>query len=104
MTDYSKPYEAEVYQKLIQILREVAPFKVVGEITPTTSLVDDFGFDSIDMMDLLLKIKEVFGADKPEIIDVDSFVSCAYNSTDGKPVMVRTICQIILENLYQKVG
>jgi acyl carrier protein len=102
MTDSKKYSEEEVYQKLIKIIREVAPLKVVGEITLNTSLVEDFAFDSIDMMDLLLKIQEVFMRENAEPINLNQFISCAYNNPNGRAVTVRSVCSMILKNLYEK--
>jgi acyl carrier protein len=102
MTDSKNYSEEEVYQKLIQILREVAPLKVVGQITPSTSLIEDFAFDSIDMMDLLLKIQEVFIGENSEPINLNQFISCAYNNPDGRAVTVKSVCNLIMKNLYEK--
>lgn len=102
MTDSKNYSEEEVYQKLIQIIREVVPLKTVGEITPNTSLVEDFAFDSIDTMDLLLKIQEVFMGENSDPINLDQFISYAYNNPDGKAVTVKSICSLILKNLYEK--
>lgn len=104
MVNLERYSEQEVFEMLKQILREVAPFKVVGEITPDTSLQEDFGFDSIDFMDLLLKIQEVFIREESEPINAERFISCAYNGSDGRALTVKTICNLIMENLAERAG
>lgn len=104
MVNLERYSEQEVFEMLKQILREVAPVKVVGEITLDTSLQEDFGFDSIDFMDLLLKIQEVFVREDSEPINVERFISCAYNGSDGRALTVRTICNLIMENLTKRAG
>jgi len=90
--------EEEVFEQLKEILYEVAPLKVIEEITQQTSLLEDFAFDSIDIMGTLLKIQERFLKDS-SIIEVDAFLNETFSNE--KRFTVRMICQQILE-LIQK--
>lgn len=92
--------EKEVFEELKEILREVAPLKIVNEITPESSLVDDFAFDSIDIMDTLLKIQERFFKQNKEPIDVDKFLKEAYSGDNPKAMPVKTICEFIMKIIY----
>lgn len=87
--------ENEVFTGLQEIIYEVAPLKVVDEIKPEDSLVEDFAFDSIDTMQLLLKIRERFLADKDIPIDINGFLQEAYSGCEGKPVTVKHLCHLI---------
>lgn len=84
----------EIFTGLKEILREVAPYKIVGEVTPEKSLVKDFAFDSIDTMGMLLKLQERFLKNR-SIIDVDKFVNQAFKGSDGKSATVNRICTLI---------
>lgn len=87
--------EAEIFEQFKAILTEVAPTKIVDEITPESSLLDDYGFDSIEIIDTLLKIQERFLGDDPEPLDLESFLSEAYASDNGNGMTVNTICNLI---------
>jgi acyl carrier protein len=84
----------EIFVGLKEILYEVAPFKIEGEVTPEKSLVKDFSFDSIDTMGMLLKVQEKFLKNR-SIIDVDKFVNQAFKGSDGKSSTVNRICTLI---------
>jgi acyl carrier protein len=88
----------KIFSGLKEILYEVAPLKVVGEITPEISLVEDFAFDSIDIIQMLLRIQERF-APENSTIDMDRFLHEAYNDCDGQAAKVKTVCRLIAENL-----
>ena len=54
-----KKYTSEEKLKIVQkSLLEVAPDKVIDEITMETSITNDLVLDSIEIMDLLIKIRE----------------------------------------------
>jgi len=94
----SEPYQLtseEIFSGLKKILQEVAPLKVVGEITPETSLIEDFAFDSIDMMQMLIKIKEHFLGDKD--LPQEQFFSEIYYSSEEQPVTVKSVSRLIAE-------
>jgi len=88
--------EKKVFDTLKEILDEVAPYKITGEVTLDTSLVRDYAFDSIDIMEVLLKVQQRF-LDGRSIDDIDKFVNRAFRGEDGKPVTVRALCGLILE-------
>jgi acyl carrier protein len=96
--DSRKLTDKEIFNQLKEILFEVAPLKVVDEITPETSLVEDFAFDSIDIMQMLLRIQERF-APEDSTVDMDKFLQEAYNDSDGQAAKVKTVCRLIAENL-----
>jgi len=85
--------EDEIFTQLKEILYEVAPLKVVDEVTPETSLVEDFAFDSIDMMQMLIKIKERLLGDKD--LPLDQFLNEAYCAQEGQPVTIKNISRLI---------
>jgi acyl carrier protein len=85
-----------IFDNLIEILHEVAEYKITGEITLQTSLAKDYAFDSIDIMGVLLKVQERFLKDKP-ILDIDQFVNRAFRGTDGAPVTIAAMCDLIRE-------
>jgi len=87
--------EEEIFVQVKEILKEVAPTKVIGEVTLDSSIVDDFAFDSIDIIDTLLKIQEIFFSEVEEPIDVESFLTQAYQGDDGRVMSVSTICNLI---------
>lgn len=95
--------EEEIFAGLKEILHEVAPFKIVGEVTPEKSLVKDFAFDSIDTMGMLLKVQERFLKDR-SIIDVDQFVNQAFKGSDGKSATVNRICTLIGSIIHGSSG
>ncbi len=95
--DVRRLTENEIFTGLKEIICEVAPLKVVAEIKPEDSLVEDFAFDSIDTMQLLLKIRERFLADEDMSIDIDGFLKEAYSDCEEKPVTVRRLCRLIAD-------
>lgn len=88
----------EIFLGLKEILHEVAPLKVVEEITLESSLVEDFAFDSIDIMQMLLRIRERFAPENSSM-DMDKFLQEAYSDSEGETARVKTICRLIAENL-----
>lgn len=93
----------DIFIGLKEILYEVAPFKIIGEVTPEKSLVKDFTFDSIDTMGMLLKVQERFLKNR-SIIDVDQFINQAFKSSDGKPATVKRICTLINNIIHENKG
>ncbi|UCH94142.1 MAG: hypothetical protein JSV88_28265 [Candidatus Aminicenantes bacterium] len=98
MKDISKEVmllsEEEVFLQLKEILYEVAPLKIVEEITYQTSLVEDFAFDSIDIMGTLLKIQERFLKDS-SMFEVDAFINETFSKE--RRFTVRMVCQQIVK-------
>jgi len=37
-----------------------------------------------------------------EPINLNQFISCTYNNPNGRAVTVRSVCSMILKNLYEK--
>jgi acyl carrier protein len=95
--------KAEIFEQLKAILAEVAPAKIVDEITPESSLLDDYGFDSIEIIDTLLKIQERFLGDDPDPLDLESFLSGVYASDNGNAMSVKAICDLISGYFEMKV-
>jgi len=91
--------EEEIFVSLKEILYEVAPLKIVDEVTLDSSLVEDYAFDSIDMMTMLLNIQNRFLKENP-MLDLDRFLNETFSRGDGKPVTVRTVCQLIAEHIH----
>ena len=95
--------EEEIFVGLKEILYEVAPFKIVGEVTPEKSLVKDFSFDSIDTMGMLLKVQERF-LKNSSIIDVDQFINQAFKGSDGNSATVNRICALVSHIIQDTSG
>jgi acyl carrier protein len=93
----------EIFAGLKEILYEVAPYKIIGEVTPEKSLVKDFTFDSIDTMGMLLKVQERFLQNR-SIIDVDQFINQAFKGSDGKSATVNRICTLIGDIIHGSRG
>jgi acyl carrier protein len=85
--------EEKIFKQFKEILYEVAPLKVIEEITMQTSLIEDFAFDSIDIMGTLLKIQERFLKDS-SILEMDSFLNETFSNE--KRFTVQMICQQII--------
>lgn len=71
----------EVQEKVIQIVSEATKVEVAN-IKPDTSFIDDLNLDSLDMVEMMMKMEEEFGIEIPEdqteslktINDVTSFL------------------------------
>ena len=86
--------EEEVFLQLKEILYEVAPLKILEEITYQTSLVEDFSFDSIDIMGTLLKIQERFLKDA-SMFEVDAFINETFSNE--RQFTVQMLCRQIVK-------
>lgn len=83
-----------VFEKTETILKEVNPQKVLGEVTPDSSLIHDFAFDSIDIMDTMLKIQQTFLSESANL-DMESFISDIFEDENNAGMTVGTICKLI---------
>lgn len=71
----------EVQEKVIQIVSDATKVEVAS-IKPETSFIDDLNLDSLDMVEMMMKMEEEFGVEIPEdqteslktINDVTSFL------------------------------
>jgi acyl carrier protein len=95
--------EDDIFTGLKQILYEVAPYKIKGDVTLEKCLVKDFTFDSIDTMGMLLKVQERFLKNR-SIIDVDQFINQAFKSNDGKSATVKRICTLVSNIINENSG
>ena len=55
----------EMQEKVIAIVSEAANVEVAN-IKPETSFVDDLNLDSLDMVEMMMKMEEEFGVEIPE--------------------------------------
>jgi len=55
----------EIQEKVISIVSEAANVEV-GNIKAETSFVDDLNLDSLDMVEMMMKMEEEFGVAIPE--------------------------------------
>lgn len=55
----------EMQEKVISIVSEAANVEV-ATIKPETSFVDDLNLDSLDMVEMMMKMEEEFGVEIPE--------------------------------------
>ena len=96
MEGVSKPIKqlskTEIFEGMKEILHEVAESKIVDEITMDTSLVEDFAFDSIDIMGTLLKIQERFFKGNATM-ELEKFLDDSFS--DDKLFIIGGICDEI---------
>jgi len=101
MAEISKSMKAlnkqEVFEQLKKILYEVAPSKIVHEITMNSSLTEDFGFDSINIVDTFLKAQERFINRGNTSTSFEKFLSDGISGLDTHAMVVESICDYILE-------
>ena len=92
-----KKYTSEEKLKIVQkSLLEVAPDQVIDEITMETSITNDLVLDSIEIMDLLIKIREEMqSAEEQEAIDIDRLL--IYLFAESEDVLVKSICDFMDE-------
>ena len=55
----------EMQEKVISIVSEAANVEIAN-IKPETSFVDDLNLDSLDMVEMMMKMEEEFGVEIPE--------------------------------------
>ena len=55
----------EMQEKVISIVSEAANVEIAN-IKPETSFVDDLNLDSLDMVEMMMKMEEEFGIEIPE--------------------------------------
>ncbi|MGD9212455.1 MAG: acyl carrier protein [Desulfobacteraceae bacterium] len=91
-----------IFKTLKDILMEVACFKVIGDITFESSLTNDFGFDSIDIMDMLTRVQETFIFDDEFDLDMMQFFQNNNTEEDLGSFTVGGICKLIQDNLKRE--
>jgi acyl carrier protein len=57
--------QMELQQKVIQLVSDATKIDT-NNITETTSFVDDLNLDSLDMVELMMKMEDEFGVEIPE--------------------------------------
>ena len=88
-----KKYTSEEKLKIItDCLLEVAPEKMIDELTIQTSITNDLVLDSIEIMDLLIKIRETM---KNSNQDIDRLLVYLFANTED--VLVKAICDFMDE-------
>lgn len=92
-----KKYSLEEKLKIVQeSLLEVAPDKVIDEITMETSITNDLVLDSIEIMDLLIRIREEMQSEnEQEEVDIDRLL--IYLFAESEDVLVKSICDFMDE-------
>ena len=55
----------EIQEKVISIVSEAANVEI-GSIKAETSFIDDLNLDSLDMVEMMMKMEEEFGVEIPE--------------------------------------
>jgi len=84
----------EVFRSIKEIMYEVAPAKIVEEITYESSPIEDFAFDSMDVMDMFIKIQERYG-----LYD-DNFNDLLTRGKDGFDVRtLDAICNTFIDRI-----
>ena len=92
-----KKYTSEEKLKIItDCLLEVAPEKMIDELTIQTSITNDLVLDSIEIMDLLIKIPETMkNSNQDEQVDIDRLLVYLFANTED--VLVKAICDFMDE-------
>lgn len=92
-----KKYTSEKKLQIIkESLFEIVPEKMIDEVTMETSITNDLILDSIEIMDLLIKIREAMQMDNQnEQIDIDRLL--IYLFADTEDVLVKSICDFMDE-------
>jgi acyl carrier protein len=60
----SLPTKQELENSIIQVIKEVLRYD--GTVTIDSHLVDDLDFDSLDLMEVLVEVQELYNFDMPE--------------------------------------
>ena len=71
------PTKDEIYQQLLEILDEL--FEIdASEVSPESQLYDDLDIDSIDAVDMMVRVKEITGKrlDPEDFKDVRTVQDC----------------------------
>lgn len=60
----SLPTKQELETAIIKVIKDILRYD--GEVTPSSHLVDDLDFDSLDLMEVLVEVQELYNFDMPE--------------------------------------
>lgn len=60
------------FEKIVELVKEHLALEDVSHITPETSLMHDLEVDSLDAVEIIMKIEDTFGIEIPDE-DVNSF-------------------------------
>lgn len=82
---------------IIEKIKQVAPHKVIESITLDTSLTEEIALDSIELMDLLLLVKEdlIEKERTDDGIDIERMI--LYLFAGDNDITVSTLCEFIDE-------
>ncbi len=70
--------EAQIRQKVLQLIKQTAPEADVDTLNPEKRLRDQLDFDSVDFMNFALALQEAFRVQIPEfdLIELSTIRSC----------------------------
>jgi acyl carrier protein len=57
--------EIEIQERVIKLVSDATKVDV-AKISPTTTFVDDLNLDSLDIVELMMKMEDEFGVEIPE--------------------------------------
>lgn len=60
------------YQKIVELIKDHLALDDVSNVTPQTSLMGDLEVDSLDAVEIIMKIEDTFGLEIPDE-DVNQF-------------------------------
>jgi len=60
------------FEKIVELVKEHLALEDVSNITPETSLMHDLEVDSLDAVEIIMKIEDTFGIEIPDE-DVNTF-------------------------------
>lgn len=88
----------EVLENVKIFVQEIAEGRIEGEVDSTASLLNEYSFSSIDIMDLLIKVRDAFFADN-EDLDAGELLNDIYEAYETGAVSVKSVAESILKLL-----
>ncbi|WP_315067812.1 hypothetical protein [uncultured Clostridium sp.] len=95
--NYTQKYNGEeILSMLNEIFKEVVPEKVTKDITLETLITEDLALDSVEIMDILLKIRQKLTSDG-STIDMDKLLNFLVIAGEGQAISVQSLCNLVDE-------
>lgn len=86
----------DVYDSLIRIICKIGQERIDGPVGLDDSIIEKYTFNSIDIMDVMIAIREEY-FDEDHEIDVNDFMSRTYSYYEEGFITVRAIGDVITE-------
>lgn len=89
----------EMMEKVKGFAKEIAAGRVEGEIDVDSSLLNEYAFSSIDIMDLLLKMRYEYFNDNEEL-DAVELLNEIYVDYENGNITVKSISKILYNMIF----